>query len=680
MPKGSAVPSDRSGSTQDHASIFSYAGFRKLFFGSLCGAFADRLYFSALIAAANVIYFGSAVEDKKGQIQIYATIPLLILYGLSGSLIDSFNRRLLLAMVHAIKVGVVLLLAAPLWRVVALNPLAPDPALLAYLKSQWPFCLSLVVVLNIITVPFGPARAAAIPDVVPERHRSLGASLMATSGLVALLLAMLVGGYVARTNVRGPAWTVVYASCFYLFSAVLFSRLPDAVAVPGNKREKEKGDADAKPASLGAKAYIAGLWDGLSYCLRRPSIFGLIFFETCFWTIASAFYILVDFHARTVFNLQGNDLTLFSGVMVGAFAGVGLFSGALGVGRICGRVSPIVTYAPAFFLLAGAMYAFFHAPAATATGGAPGWVYPVMFLLGLGAGSLLGRVDADVLAIADGPMRGRVFSIKAVGFAATLLVTIMYLSEGQLSDAEKAQITQWMPQILFLLLPVALLFSWAVDTAIWSRKPEVERSGPLHRAGFALCRSISWLVIKLFFRYEVKGAENLPKTGPAILAANHASFIDPILLGCATSRIVQYTMYASYYRSFAHPLFRFLRCIPVDEQSTLAALKANVRSLQRGACIGIFPEGHVSDDGRLQPAQGGALFLAQRSGAPVVPVAIKGNYQALPRGAWIPRPAKITVIVGTPFTVDKDLSREQVAERAQQMMVDIASALGEPTK
>src|SRR6185503_17455577 len=118
------------------------------------------------------------------------------------------------------------------------------------------------------------------------------------------------------------------------------------------------------------------------------------------------------------------------------------------------------------------------------------------------------------------------------------------------------------------------------------------------------------------FRYEVIGAENIPASGPVVLCANHASFIDPLLLGCSTNRIVQYIMYASYYRSLAHPIFRFLRTIPVDERGGTAALKAGMRSLKQGACVGIFPEGRVSADGNLQPPQGGVLFLAQRSGAP----------------------------------------------------------------
>jgi len=216
---------------------------------------------------------------------------------------------------------------------------------------------------------------------------------------------------------------------------------------------------------------------------------------------------------------------------------------------------------------------------------------------------------------------------------------------------------------------------------MWGQKGVYDPPRGLHRAGYILARDLLWCGLKLLFRYEVSGAEKIPKSGPVILAANHASFLDPIFLGCCTERVVQYTMHSSYYRSFAHPVFRFLRCISVDEGSTTAALKANVRSLGADACVGIFPEGHVSHDGRLQAPKEGALFLAQRSGAPVVPVALKGNSAILPRGKWIPCLGKLKVIVGQPFTVAKEASREELAEMSNKLMSTLAAALEfEPPK
>ncbi|HYG75304.1 MAG TPA: MFS transporter [Planctomycetota bacterium] len=670
-------------------SIFSHSAFNKLFAGSLAGTLGDRIYQMSLIAAANLIFAGSASENKVVQVQIVATIPGLFLYSFSGSLIDTCDRRRLITWIKGLKCIAVLLLVPLLWSVVRLDPDNPDPALQQQLFDMWPVALAAVMLLNVINVPFAPARAAAIPDVAPLEHRSLGASLMATTGLISLLLGSMIGGVLARRTVLGPAITIFVSSALYLIATLFFSRLPDAVAVPANRRG---GDAkEAVPPKPSMKEYLAGLWEGLVYALKHFSILGLIFFETVFWTVASAFYVLLLFHARTALQLGPDDRTLFFGLGLGA-AGVGLFGGAISVGKICQRVSPIITYTPAILLFAIGMYGVFRSE--PVDGHAPYWIYPVMFSLGLGGGMLLGRVDADVLAIADEKIRGRVFAIKSMAFAATILATMLFITEAGmlaqiapslakslniaptgLSDDQKAQIALWMPRALFMCLPLAFIFSWVIDVAINARKPDTELPGQLHLVGFYLLKLLGRFLLKVMFRVEVIGAEKVPATGPVILAANHASFIDPILLGCANERMVQWIMYSSYYRSFGHPIFRFLRCIPVDETGGTAALKAGMRSLKQNAVIGIFPEGRVSADGKLQPAQGGALFLAQRSGATVVPVALKGNHAALPRGAWFPRFSKIKVIYGEPFTVSKELSREQMGEVANKLMVDLAGML-----
>ena len=302
---------------------------------------------------------------------------------------------------------------------------------------------------------------------------------------------------------------------------------------------------------------------------------------------------------------------------------MGLFGGALGIGKICKRVSPILTYSPAFALVGIGLLGVLSTE--LVNGHVPWTIYPMMFFLGLGGGLVLGRVDADVLAITPENIRGRVFSFKAMLYAVTILIT-MYIISEKVNDSIADAAFYWAPRIVLFFVPIAFFFSWIIDIAIWSKRGDPELPGPIHRFGYRVLRLIGRILFIIFFRYEVKGRENVPETGPVVLAANHASFIDPILLGCATDRLVQYIIYSSYYRSFAHPIFRFLRCIPVDEKDNLGALKAGVRSLNEGACIGIFPEGRVSVDGKLNPPMRGALFLAQRSGAQVVVVALKGGH------------------------------------------------------
>ena len=654
-------------------SLFTYKGFNALFAGSFTGTLGDRLYQASLIASAIVIFYKSDAPRNVALIQIVATVPGLLLYFASGSLIDSCDRRRLMTLIKAIKIFMVLLLVPLLWNVAQLDPKHIDPELQSKLKALWPICLAVVVLLNIVTVPFAPARAAAIPDVAPEEHRSLGASLMATTGLISLLVGTYVGGELASSSL-GPARTILISSALYAIAAFLLSRLPDAAAVPGNHRAKTGPPEEAVPEAGGVRAYVSGLYEGLVYCLKRPNILGLIYFETVFWTVGSAFYVLILVHAEQALHLSGNDETRFFSRVMGC-AGLGLFGGAIGVGKICRRVSPIVTYTPAFVLISIGMFAVFTS-SVPVDSPPPSWIYAAMFALGLGGGLVLGRVDADVLATTDAEIRGRVFSVKAMVFAATILITMLTITEAGLSADQKKQLIHWMPIALFISLPIVFILSWIIDIAIWSKRGDPELPGPFHRFGYRLVRFTGWTLFKILFRYEIQGEENIPRSGPVVLAANHGSFIDPFLLGCGAQRQVQYIIYSSYYRSLGHPFFRFLRCIPVDEKDHLGALKASVRSLSQGACIGIFPEGRITYDGKLQPPQRGALFLAQRAGAAVVPVALKGNYEAWPRTNWLPRLSKITVIYGKPFQAAKDLSKKETADLSDKLMADIAAMLG----
>ncbi|MBN2467476.1 MAG: 1-acyl-sn-glycerol-3-phosphate acyltransferase, partial [Deltaproteobacteria bacterium] len=138
----------------------------------------------------------------------------------------------------------------------------------------------------------------------------------------------------------------------------------------------------------------------------------------------------------------------------------------------------------------------------------------------------------------------------------------------------------------------------------------------------------------------------------AILAANHASFMDSPVLQAASGRRIIYFMTERFYDPlWGRWFFKRMHCIPVHENTVynLASLRIALSLLKEGKVIGIFPEGGISRDGRLQKARPGALLLAQKSSAPIVPAFISGTYQALPRHAKFFRKAKITVSFGNPL-------------------------------
>lgn len=156
----------------------------------------------------------------------------------------------------------------------------------------------------------------------------------------------------------------------------------------------------------------------------------------------------------------------------------------------------------------------------------------------------------------------------------------------------------------------------------------------------------------LYFRFEAVGTENIPATGGCVLTPNHASFLDPPLVGVGVrKRVVHFLARASLFR---FPImgwwYHRIGTIPIEQdKGDLAALRSALRALQGGKVVCLFPEGSRTPDGELQPAKGGVGFLIAKAKVPVVPVYLDGTFRAWPRGGkWI-RPVKIKVIYGPPI-------------------------------
>ena len=197
---------------------------------------------------------------------------------------------------------------------------------------------------------------------------------------------------------------------------------------------------------------------------------------------------------------------------------------------------------------------------------------------------------------------------------------------------------------------------------------------PLEAWGYSVCQFTFGLLLRTIFRMRFADVRSLPD-GPLILAANHRSFIDPGVLGAIADRPIIYMMHAKYYDLKAlNWFFRMSRCIVVDDAADMrAALRASEEVLRQGQVLGIFPEGHISKDGTLQPPQPGIAWLARRTGAPVIPVYLGGTREVLPRGAKCLRMGQVRVAMGQPLRVD-DYPAGRAGEQrfAQDIMVAIA--------
>jgi 1-acyl-sn-glycerol-3-phosphate acyltransferase len=181
-----------------------------------------------------------------------------------------------------------------------------------------------------------------------------------------------------------------------------------------------------------------------------------------------------------------------------------------------------------------------------------------------------------------------------------------------------------------------------------------------------------------YFRLRVEGAEHVPAAGPCVLAANHASYIDPIVLATACPRPVQFIVdREQYYRPLVHWIAARTGAIPVEnDPRDLGSLRRALLALRQGAVLGIFPEGGRSDDGRLKPAKPGAALLALRAGVPLVPAGIVGAYRAYSRYHRFPHPAPITVRFGDPLPFPAAWQRHATKEHLEEATALVMAAIG----
>ena len=187
---------------------------------------------------------------------------------------------------------------------------------------------------------------------------------------------------------------------------------------------------------------------------------------------------------------------------------------------------------------------------------------------------------------------------------------------------------------------------------------------------YRIVKIFLYALFKVFYGLEAFGLENIPKEGGFIMAANHASYFDPPVLGGVSTRRVRFMAREGL---FNIPVFRtFIKIFsfPVRrDKPHPSAIKEAVSRLRRGELIVMFPEGRRSVDGSLLGAKRGLGVIAAMSRIPVVPTFIKGTEKALPVGARFPRPSKITVIFGAPLVMHKEETEKQFQERLTNNIV-----------
>lgn len=199
---------------------------------------------------------------------------------------------------------------------------------------------------------------------------------------------------------------------------------------------------------------------------------------------------------------------------------------------------------------------------------------------------------------------------------------------------------------------------------------------------YRLTRGFARGVCLVLFRNRGVYHENVPSQGGFLLAVNHSSNLDSILASVSIERPVYFLARRTL---FDLPIFgwviRRLNALPLEREGVgLSAFRAAETCLEEGGGVLLFPEGTRSRDGSIGRLRPGVVRLAQRTGALVVPAFIAGSYDALPRGAWFPRPVKTEVRFGAAFAVGENENSDACLERLRQAWLALADSDVEKTR
>lgn len=213
-----------------------------------------------------------------------------------------------------------------------------------------------------------------------------------------------------------------------------------------------------------------------------------------------------------------------------------------------------------------------------------------------------------------------------------------------------------------------------------------ERTDRQYGKLYPVARAVLTPPFRFFWRLHVHGLENVPAEGPAIMCPNHTSVIDSFFLPLALPRRITFVGKAEYMDSWKTKfIFPAMGMIPIDRGGGSAAMRALDTAagvLERGELFGIYPEGTRARDGKLHKGHTGPARLALRTGAPIIPVGIRGTREIQPPDAKLPRPFKSCEIrFGRPIRPEKyaDRDNDHIAYRQMidELMYEIRELSGQ---
>jgi 1-acyl-sn-glycerol-3-phosphate acyltransferase len=633
------MPAAPASAPHEHPNQFALLGQRRFapfFWTQFCGAANDNLFkFAFTVMVTYQLQLEWMPASLAGLvIGALFILPFLLFSATSGQLTDKFDKRTMIRFVKNLEIAIMLLAAFGFWT------------------SDAVVLLACVFLMGLHSTLFGPVKYAYLPQVLEERELTGGNGMVEMGTFVAILLGNVAGGLLVATPQVGRIHVAI--ACVLL-------------ALVG------RGFAQFVPSVAPTDPGLRINWNPVTETLHNLKlahgnvvVFRSLLGISWMWFFGAVFLSQFPSFAKDV--LHGNEqvasllLVVFSiGIGAGSLLCEVLSRRHVEIGLVPLGAIGMTVFAVDLYFASRGLPLMPEMDAAQFVHTRAHWrVMADLALLSLFAGLYSVPMYALIQLRSQPTHRARIIA------ANNILNALFMIASAVLAGLMlKAGFT--VPQI-FLAVGIA---NAIVAGYIFLLVPEY------------LLRFVAWFASRLVYRFKVRGDENIPTAGAAILVCNHVSFVDAVLLMAASPRPIYFVM---DHRIFRVPvlgwLFKLARAIPIaprqeDERAYEAAFEAAAKVLREGDLLAIFPEGAITRDGELQEFKAGVMKVLAREPVPVIPMALTNLwgsfFSRIERGGAMVRPfrrgmfSRVGLNVGEPVAPGQVTPEGLRARVAQQL-------------
>ena len=614
--------------------------FGPFFLTQFLGAFNDNVFKNALviiIAFQAASASGASADTLVNLAAGLFVLPMFLFSALGGQIAEKYEKSGLIRRIKLAEIAIMVLAAV------------------GFAIGSIEFLLLVLFAMGAQSAFFGPVKYGILPQHLREEELVAGNGLVEMGTFLAILLGTVVGGVLVALDGIG---STVVAVCLLVFAVCGYL---SARAIPA-----------AEPSAPSLKVgWNIGTetWRILKYTHENQTVFHSVLGISWFWFFGATLLAQLQGFTRDYIGGDEQVVTLLLTVFA---LGIGL--GSMLCERMSGRLVEIgLVPFGAIGMTIFTLDLFFASPSfASQTGGSiseflassANWrVLFDLFAASVFGGFFIVPLYAQIQLKSAPERRSRVIAgnnvLNALFMVASAVASIVLLEVG---------VT--IPQ----LFAVLAIMNAAVACYIFTLVPEF------------LLRFIVWLLVNTVYRLKVQNIDVIPREGPAVVAANHVSFVDALVIAAACRRPIRFVM---DHRIFKMPIVKFVfkvsGAIPIapakeDPKMMEMAFEKVANALEAGDVVGIFPEGKISFDGELNAFRPGIEKIIERNPAPVVPMALRGLYGSFfsrDGGAAMSRPWRLLTDFRRPIELSvgslvdpNDLDAEQLGQQVAELRGD----------